>query len=266
MKRILIILLFLIQIKGYACNICSSTTQHKSFPVGLNNNNFYSVDFTIKRADYFEKNNELMPKIIWTLTSFISKYNFDAKLINKKEFDKKEIISKNYLSLIKSMYLKGFNYLKDKKLEYFETDYISFCNYQKKCKKLSFVHDTISKKDYFIFKNRKVEMDVELFIPYEERSLKAYNLLAYFISSIRIFKSKKFELIVPHLESGHEISMGWITNDPNKKLTNKYDQIIYMKEEKPKFNFSSIKNSIYQEPLLHHGYGFDFLMINKIQL
>lgn len=262
-KIVFVVLLLLSQTIVFACNICSSTTQHKSFPVGLSDNIFFSIDFVIKRADYFEENNESKHKIKWILRSFISEYNLNAKLIAKKEFEVKDIFSSNYSSLLKEMYLKGFNNLKQKKLEYFETDYISFCNYQKKCKKLSFVHDTITKKDFFIYKDKKVEMDLEPFIPYEEKPLNSYNLIAYYISSIRIFKSNKIELIVPHLESGHEISMGWITNNPNKKKKDEHDVVIYLKEEKPEFNFSDIVNSTYQEPLLHHGYGFDFLMINK---
>jgi hypothetical protein len=35
------------------------------------------------------------------------------------------------------------------------------------------------------------------------------------------------------------------------------------KEYKPKFEFTNIKTAVYEEPLLHHGFGFDaFLLAN----
>ncbi|WP_442265051.1 hypothetical protein ACSIGC_11970 [Tenacibaculum sp. ZS6-P6] len=57
--------------------------------------------------------------------------------------------------------------------------------------------------------------------------------------------------------------MGWITNDPNKKPKDEYDVVILAKERKPNIKFDKISETIYEEPLLHHGYGFDFLILKE---
>lgn len=268
MKQILIIFLFFIHSLSFACSVCFATTQHKSFPVGVYEDKIVSVDFLIFRGSYkdkTEKKSEMpsFPKIKWYLKSYISYYDFDMKLLKKEEFEEKDVKKESYSAAIKLMFTKAFNTLKDKKIELFKTEYISFCNYQKNCERIDIVHDTINKKDFLVYKKKKFKIDLEQYKNYKDSVLFSENLSDYYISSVRVFKTDKIELFVAHLETGHEISMGFITNDPEEKAKAEHHRMILVKEEKPKFDFSDIQNSAYEEPLLHHAYGFDFMIINK---
>jgi hypothetical protein len=56
--------------------------------------------------------------------------------------------------------------------------------------------------------------------------------------------------------------MGWITNNPNKKSKGEKEVVILAKDHKPKILFHDIRRSVYEEPLLHHGYGLDMFIIH----
>ena len=78
------------------------------------------------------------------------------------------------------------------------------------------------------------------------------NIQGYCISSYRIYETNKIKLIALHLATGDDLR--W----------RKEGKVNPAKEHKPDFQFNDIKKSVYTEPLLHHGYGFDaFIILNK---
>ncbi len=269
-KRIIIFLLFFYTINSFAC---LSTTQYKTFPIGTINNQIITIDAYISRSDYIDRDNKSeynFPKIMWIIESYISIYNEKQELISTKLIEKRQLKKEKYLPLLREIYLKGIRLINDefKGIEYFKPEYISFGDFQKKCEKLELKHDTISKKDLLVYKKKEYHIRLESLKGYENYKtsmLFPNSLSAYLISSIRIYKTNKIELVIGHIETGHEISMGWITNDPNKKPKDENDIVIYPKEHKPDFEFSKLENAVYQEPLLHHAFGFDFFIVNKIE-
>jgi len=271
MKQILIILLFLNTISGYSC---LSTIQYKTFPIGIIENKVITIDVYISRSNYIDdkKNNAtISSKVMWSLTSYISIYNYNRELISTELIEKGEIVNEKYLSLLRQMYLKGIVLIKSKYkiIEYFKPEYISFGDFRKKCKKLELKHDKLSQKDFLMYNGKEYSISLKTlknYKYYKESMLFSDYLTSYLISSIRIYKTNNIELVIGHLETGHEVSMGWITNDPNKKPKNKSDIVILSKEYKPDIIFNKQENAIYQEPLLHHAYGFDFFLVNKIVL
>jgi hypothetical protein len=67
-----------------------------------------------------------------------------------------------------------------------------------------------------------------------------------YINSVRIYQIAGKRLTVVHLGTGqiHELPDGK-TDPPGKEYT-------------PEFSFQTIDDSIFIEPVLHHGHGFDF--------
>ncbi len=263
--KIILYLFFLYSTASYAC---LSTTQFKTFPIGIYNGNIITIDAFIYRDSYTDKDGKEkfpMPKILWEIKTFIAIYDMSGKLISKQEIEMSEIKNDKYLSQLQSSYKKGIQIIKKRysKLEYFKPSYISYCDFQKKCEILEIENDTINKKDYLIYKEEKHSINLNNYNEYKKSMLYSDNLTSYFISSTRIYRTDKIEIVIAHLETGHEISMGWITTDQNKKPKDDYDVVIIAKEKKPEFEFVDLENAVYEEPLLHHGYGFDFLIVTK---
>ena len=247
---------------------CFSTTQFKTFPIGINNGNIITIDAFIYRDSYIDKdstNKYSMPKILWEIKSFIAIYDMNGKLISKQVIEISEIKNDKYLSQLRSSYKKGIQIIKEKysKIKYFKPSYISYCDFQKKCEILEIENDTINKNDYLVYKGTKHTINLNNYSEYKKSMLYSDDLISYFISSTRIYRMDKIEIVIGHLETGHEISMGWITTDKNKKPKDDYDVVIIAEEKKPNFEFSELENAIYEEPLLHHGYGFDFLIVTE---
>lgn len=265
MKIKILLLIFLYSSLNYACK---NTTQFKTFPIGTNDKQIITFEAFIYRGDYFNKDSKdqfIMPKTSWTIKSFISVYSYNGTLISKQEFESTEIKNDKYLSELQKLYKKGIDFTTDKypKITLFKPSYISFCGYQKQCEILKLQNDTINKKDYLIYKKKKHAINLDRFSDSKKSMLFSNSLSSYFISSTRIYKTDTIEIVIGHLETGHEISMGWMTTDKKRKNEDEDDYFIYTEEKKPDFEFTDIKKAVYEEPLLHHAYGFDFLIVAK---
>ena len=264
--KIILLIAFLFTTKLFAC---LRTTQYKTFPIGIINKHIISVDMLIDRSGYLEekiKSDFSIPKIMWHIASYISVYDTNGKLIYSKLFEKNEIKQKKYITLLQAMYHSSLKSIRRKypRLTYFKLEYLSFCDFQKKCEILELKKDTLHNKNFLFYKTKKYSINLNRYKKYEKSMLYTNDLSAYLISSVRKYKAKNIEIIVGHLEYGHEISMGWITNNPNKKPKNETDIVIHPKEKKPTFDFSKLENAVYEEPLLHHAYGFDFLITAQV--
>ncbi len=245
------------------------------FPVGVSKDRIISVDFQIMRTSQYEVSKKYNLKItnpdefkeMWILKSFISVYDKKQKLISSEAFRTTFVGGKKYLDSLEKIYSLGLKLISNnyKNIELFTPEYLSFCNFQHKCQILRVKHDSIKMKDYFIYQNKWFEVSIFKdttfygIAGHEEPSSRIDEL---YINSIRIYKAKNFKLIVSHLATGHEISMGWITNDPKKKSKGENEVVILAKEHKPKIPFHDIRRSVYEEPLLHHGYGLDMFIIH----
>lgn len=269
MKRAaLIFFLFLMRINTFAC---MNAYQFKIYPVGIYKGNILTVDYQIRTVSQPDGNRSLklgLKKIdeespMWILKSFISTYDRNKKLISSKLFSTTYTLQGDYTDTLQENYSKAFAKLIKERpsMELFQPEYLSFCDFQKNCELVSVSSDSIAKKDYLLFSNRKYSIDIIKDTQfYGFAGSKIENVSAYYINSVRIYKTKTIQLILPHLTTGHDIAMGWFTNDPIKAKED--ESLTLVKEHKPDFEFNSIKKATYYEPLLHHGYGFDFFVIN----
>lgn len=262
--KLLLLFMFCYSLNTYAC---LDARQHKLFPIGAIDGTIIFIEAHIHRTDDNEKNDSdrFKVKVKWQIKSYISIYDTSQNLISKTEIDTEEIKGSSYLPLLQSSYNRGFLEIKSiyKDIDYFKTDYISFCDYQKKCNKLELKSDTLAKKNSFIYKKKDYTITLKENKKDKESVLFTDNLSSYFISSVRIYKTEDIELVIGHLATGHEVSMGWITDDPNKKETENRETIKPRKEYQPDFEFDNLFTAVYQEPLMHHGFGNDFFIVAK---
>ncbi len=275
-KTILVILILIFNvITSFAC---LNTYQFKIFPVGVYNDTILTIDVQIRRTSQVEGNRWLELGLdsidewseMWIMNAFVSKYDQNQKLFEKEDIGMTYSIGKNYLDSLQMIYLKGFDKLKSQysELKLFKPTYISFCDFQQSCELIKLLNDSTVDKDYLIYAEKKYPIDVIRDTSYYAFGKSVYhpeNILGLYANSIRIYQIDDFELIISHLATGHEIGMGWITSDPEifKEKQAKEEPVSLSNEHKPKFDFIDIRQSVYEEPLLHHGYGFDIFIIKE---
>lgn len=275
MTRIVIILLTFLSgwTNTYAC---LNTYQFKIFPIGIYQDKIVTVDVQVRRTSQIEGNRWLGLNlknpdefsVMWILCTRISTYDKNQKTQSSTPIDTVYAIGKDYSDTLLSAYQACYNSVLKQypSIELFTPDYISFCDYQKKCDLLSVTNDTIQNTDYLTLEEKKYPIKVirdTSYFAFNNSPYHSGNTTGLYISSTRTYKTESMTLVLAHLETGHEISMGWITNDPNKKSEEEGDPVIVSKEHKPGFEFNNLDKAVYQEPLLHHGYGFDIFIIKE---
>lgn len=248
--------------------------QFKIFPVGVSQDKIVTVDVQIRRTSQDEGNRWLKLGLekteiwveMWILYSYISTYDKNQKLISSTPLDTTFSIGKTYADTLDKTYQRGLKRIATgfSDIEYFKPEYISFCDFQQECNLVKIQSDTTSNKDYVVYEGKKYQIVIVQDTSYYGFGRSPYHpktITGLYINSIRIYKTKTITLLISHLATGHEISMGWITSDPEKAAKIEDVEILLAMEHKPNLTFTDIKKSTYEEPLLHHGYGFDIFII-----
>jgi len=263
MKKIctLLILCLCTTLSSFAC---MSAYQFKIFPVGIVGNEIVTIDFQIHRGGTMSENEEFL--MDWYLRAYISTYNQNQQLIKATPFDSVKIKSNGYLPKLQEMYNAAFTKIQTNfpTIELFTPTYISFCDFQTKCKLIEIhtVNDTITYSatrteiyktpNALLYKNKKYPLDIvkdTLYYGFGVKGALEAVGIPYHISSYRIYETKTVKLIVFHLATGNGLYDREERNEPPNK------------EHKPKFKFKNIKTAVYEEPLLHHGFGFDAFFV-----
>ena len=261
--KFLVLVFSLASLKAFAC---LSAGQHKLFPVGTyDNNNILFIEAHIHRTEDYGKNDaeRHMLKMKWRIKSYISIYDTSQNLISQTEIESSEIKGDSYLPLLQSTYTKGLLNIKSlfSDLVYFEVEYLSFCDYQKKCNKIELTKDSTSKKDFFKYNGKSYNLQLNASEKDKESAFFIDEFSAYYLNSIRIYKTKHTELIIGHLATGHQVSMGYINNDLSKKTSELGDSVHKAKPYPPGFEYKELHTAVYQEPILHHGNGYDLFIV-----
>lgn len=260
--KLLLLLLSFYSINAFAC---LSAKQHKLFPVGVIDDNLIFIEAHIYRTedrDINDKERHLL-KVKWIIKSYVTIYDKSQKLISRTEIEEDVIKGDSYLPLLQATYTRGLFQVKSlySELDYFKADYLSFCDYQKKCSKVELISDSIAKKDFLKYKDKSYRLKLNTTEKEAESATFTDDLSFYYINSIRVYKTKDLEIVVGHIATGHEVSMGYIVNDPNKKTTEDGMEIKEREPYLPDFEFKEIYTAVYQEPIMHHGYGYDLFII-----
>ncbi|WP_348741120.1 hypothetical protein [Tenacibaculum sp. 190524A05c] len=250
-------------------NACPSANQFKIFPIGIDGDKIITFNAFLHRDGYpveSEDGHSTM-SIGWNIKYFIATYNLKGKLLSKNNIETLVIDSEHYVQKLSNVYEKAVERIlvENKKLEPLTPDYISNCDFQKNCKILSLKHNTEKNLHYLVYQKKEYQINLNAFQKFKRSATFTDNLDAYYLNSTRVYKGKKIKIVIGHVATGHEIIMGWITNDPNKKPKDEFDVVILAKEHEPNIKFDQISKTIYEEKLLHHGYGFDLLITKEIK-
>ena len=272
---------------------CANAYIFKVFPVGIINDTIISIDVQIHRSDnfYILDDNGLPIEeedgyLFWILRTYISKYDKQQQLFSSEMVDSVRFAKYEYKQELEKSYQLAFHKIDKQNLALFNCEYISFCGYQHSCELVALNEGKIVYRnqeyslpildvknkyyfgfDQFYFPDYSSYDEDDDYLASEE-GIEIYNNLinGFAISSVRKFSTQGYELIVSHLQRGHELAMNWITHDGNDpRLTDDESTenfAIYMYEYIPKDDIQYINHNIlYEEPLLHHGYGFDLFII-----
>ncbi len=261
MKQALIVLLFSLTTNSLFA--CLSASQNRLFPLGQTTKGLCVVETHLYRTEFREKDKKVIDiKPAWRGISYFKIYDKNYKEIYAEIIDTIRLFEQHhYDSIIDKTFKKGLELAKTyPSFVSAKPTNIVFCDYQENCSKAQLLFDTINNK-ISIRLPTKIKYDVKIL--FDSTSI-ASNLLDYYggfdevnisaktfkgnlyINSVRQFQVGNKKLTVVHIGSGaaFELADGG-TYPPGK-------------EYKAKFAFTDINKSVFEEPVLHHGHGFDF--------
>lgn len=244
---------------------CLSASQNRLFPLGQTSKGLCVVETHLYRTEFRENDKEVIEmKPAWGGLSYFKIYDKNNKEVYSEIIDTIKLFQQHhYDSIIDRSFKKGLSIAE--KYPYFvsvKPTALTFCDYQEKCSKAELLFDTTNNKIRIRLPN-KVAYDVNVL--FDSTSI-ASNLLNYYggfddadlsaksfkgnlyINSVRQFQFGNKKLTIVHIGSGQtfELAEGG-TYPPGK-------------EYKAKFEFTDINKSVFEEPVLHHGHGFDFFI------
>jgi hypothetical protein len=253
------LILLLLSLTSNSLFACLSASQNRLFPLGQTVKGLCVVETHLYRTEFREKY-----KKAWGGISYFKIYDKNYKEIYSSILDTIRLFEQHYYdSIIGKTFKKGFELAKT------YPDFVSskpisitFCDYQKSCSKAELLFDTINNKVSIQLSNM-IKYDINIL--FDSTSI-ASNLLNYFggfddadlsakalvgnlyINSVRQFLIGNKKLTIVHIGSGQtfEFLEGGTYTAEN--------------EYKAKFAFTDISKSVFEEPVLHHGNGFDFFI------
>lgn len=250
--------IFIILLSFSSLKACLNTYQYKIFPVGMQNGHIITVDVQIKRSeqsavDKYIKVGWKGPSSegeLWVLKTYISVYDQQQKMISNELQEIKEHKGKSYVNALRKMYQNAFKaiQLKYPKLDGFKPIDICFCNFQKACKDVNLKNDVNKQKDYLVYQSKSYQISVlkdSSYIAFNKSMYYSNNTKPYYLSSTRVYRNSKHQLVLAHLETGTNLAF----------YEDKSECIV------PDVSWANIENSVYQEPVLHHAYGFDVFIL-----
>ena len=275
LKQILISIVFIIQTSvSFAC---LNTYQFKVFPVGVSNKQIITVDVIVKRTSQEEGNYKLKFGLtdykkfddMWILYSSISTYDKNQKLLSNIPMDTVYALGESYTDTLNKTFLEGVTRIENEftDLEYFTPEYISFCDFQQKCNRVQVKTDTVLNRDYIIFDGETYQIELkkersEYNITQDKGSLGPFESL--YVNSVRVYKTTHLTLCVNHIRIGQYALISTRKTNSNNSETTRRNRYI-PKEHRPDVEFTTLKTSTYQEPVLHHDYGFDVFIVEQSQ-
>jgi hypothetical protein len=251
---LVLILLVALHADAFACG---SAEQSRIFPVGIVQAGLVVVEMEMGRG---EGNDE---RLHWSGTSYLVVYDFAHQVKSRQQLQDFRFADSDYSKGISAAFRFGLE--RARKMEgiaLLAPKSILFADYARSCSALSLHNDTlkkelslvVSKKHYPVTVARDTNSIARVwFHRYMTESY--YGSVDYSdyydhlgISSIRKFQAGKRELLIVHLGDGQ--TMHTADGEP----------IPAGKEYKAGFSFDKLENSAFEEPVMHHGAGFDFFV------
>lgn len=238
---------------------CGSAAQTRLLPLGGCEEGYVFYELQLRRFEYMEGKNY---GLRWKGTGELCVYTAQYKKIKTLSTDTFLLENKTYVQDLQPYFtgalkqcetLGGFVKAQPR--------YISMCDYQDKCKLVTLKTDTVTYNTSLLYKNREYQVTL-----LQDTLSMASEYLHYFghknsdgiftyapldVSSVRTYKIGDKELLVCYLGLGERLPYD---ENGNTEPAAEY---------KPGFKFDRVANSVFAEPLLHHGHGFDFFAITN---
>jgi len=251
-------LLFLLMLGSKASQGCNAADQYRLFPLGKASSGFVFVETHLYRTTDPKGNRYEMPSK-WFGESFLKLYDERHHLVSSRLLDSLSLTDKISNSrFIQNSFDKGLKLAK--KMPGFiaaKPVYLSFCDFQQKCEEAELRVDTLK---HILFVKLRSQKEYEVNVLKDTASI-AGRYLQYYsgfnggqidetdmdISSVRKYTIGVRTLTIVHLANGDKPN--YVEGAPKQT------------EYKPEVSFTRLENSVVHEPLLHHGHGFDFFMV-----
>lgn len=242
---------------------CSAADQYRLFPLGSSSSGFVFVETHLHRTDDPNGSRyEMASK--WFGKSFLKVYDATHRLISSRPIDSLGLTDKETdPEFIKNSFAKGLALAKQ--LPGFvaaKPVYLSFCDFQQTCKEAELRVDTLK---HALFVKLRSQKEYEVTILKDTTSI-AGGYVQYYdnfnggvldysdidISSVRKYTIGAKTMTIVHLANGDKprYTDEGAEGAPPKR-----------KERTPDIAFHKLEHSMVYEPLLHHGHGFDFFMV-----
>lgn len=255
--RTLFIFTIILSLGFNSAMACLNTYQYKIFPIGTLEGKIISIDFQIKRSEDSSPSRHVnlgfrkppQEKQIWRLRSYISTYDKSQKLLSNLAFELGQVKGEDYTQKLNELYQSAINQsIKDyPKMVLFNPQSISFCNFNKHCDLVSIENDADKEKDFVIYNKKAYEINIlkdSSYIGFNNSLYYANNSSSFYLSSTRTYINKTGRMLVCHYETGTNLS--------------------FYEDEKhsfvPDFEFVDLRHASYQEPVLHHAFGYDIIV------
>jgi hypothetical protein len=254
------LMLLLVSITNFAFG-CLSASQNRVFPIGTIGNKVIVAEFRLSRSDGVE-----LSEPRWRGVNYIKAY--DANMMELSS-----IIVDSLGFFNDSLYLKvvstSFKIAVEKARQTFPElvianfNSLQHCDYQFSCFEYSLIFDSVSRKISIQIEDPKLyeisvlrdstsiaESVYSQANEYRESDLFDYLNRNLYISSVRTYIIGSQKVFVFHLGNGHVFeSVNGGFYPPGTKQSNS------------DFNPQNIENSVFINPVLHHGNGFDFIIV-----
>ena len=254
MIRLVLILGFILQYS--ALFACLHADQNRIFPIGKSAKGWHVLELQKARFD-----EDFKP--IWSATAFHNIYNEKHELLTSDSIGFYTFPENDHQKIYQFFLNETIQLAKqEKSLIQVKPKSLYFCDFSHDNPEANLIFDTLNKQVFVqLITGKKYEittlgeqsfLNTDLISIRLEDNDKSINLAQIFqdilcVNSVRKFTIGNKQLTIIHLAIGEFLS------DADGNIP----------EPKPYFSklpFNSLMNSLFFEPVLHHGYGFDFMI------
>lgn len=244
---------------------CSAADQYRLFPLGSSSSGFVFVETHLHRTDDPNGSRyEMASK--WFGEGFLNVYDATHRLISSRLIDSLSLSDKETdPEFIKSSFAKGL--VLAKQLPGFMAAkplYLSFCDFQQACKEAELRVDTLKHALFVKLRNQK-EYEVNVL---KDTASVAGSFLRYysnFNGGVIDYRDIDISSVRRYSIGARTVTLVHLANGDKPKYTDK-EGGSNRKEHRPEVAFGKLEDSVVYEPLLHHGHGFDFFMVEYEKL
>lgn len=248
---------------------CFSASQNRIFPIGENKSGLCVLEVQMSRTEYeIDNSNSRWENMGWFGISYYKIYDSNYNVLYSLEIDTIKLFPQNeYDSIINVSFIKAQKIAK-KSTGFKEATplNLSFSDYQDTSKSTTLVFDTIQNKVGVKLNNCTYYDLTPVILDSNSIASIIYNYITnfsaievssttlkrkLFIGSIRRYQIGNKKLLIIHIGSGQNL------NFPSQTVDNSSNHKYNILE------FSDINKTIFIEPVLFHGVGFDYFTWEK---